>query len=126
VLLGYTYAAQGRFSDAIAAYQEAIKRGRSTPSTQIFLGAAYARAGDRERARAILKKLQTGEEYVSPGELAVLHAALDDKGQAFASLERAYEAHDPQLQYIGVSPAFDSLRSDSRFTDLVRRVGLSR
>jgi TolB-like protein/Tfp pilus assembly protein PilF len=126
VLLGYTYAAQGRFSDAIASYQEAIKRGRSTPSTQIFLGAAYARAGDRERARAILKELQTGGEYVSPGELAVLHAALDDKGQAFASLERAYDAHDPQLQYIGVSPAFDSLRSDPRFTDLVRRVGLSR
>ena len=49
---------------------------------------------------------------------------LGEREQAFASLEKAYAAHDPNLQYLGVEPAFDSLRSDPRFQDLVRRVGL--
>ena len=86
---------------------------------------AYVRAGKRERAQTILKQLQTTDKYVSPGELAVLYAALGEREQAFASLEKAYAAHDLQVQYLGVDPAFDSLRSDPRFQDLMRCVGLS-
>jgi hypothetical protein len=56
--------------------------------------------------------------------VAVLYAALGDKEQAFAALERAYTAHDFQLQYLKVEQHYDILRSDPRFTDLVRRVGL--
>jgi eukaryotic-like serine/threonine-protein kinase len=123
-VFGYTYAAKGMYTEAIAAYQQAIKVDRDTTSTQVYLGAAYARAGARERARAILKRLETSKEYVSPGELAVLYVSLGEHDQAFASLERAYAAHDLQLKYLGVDPAYDSLRSDPRFTDLVRRVGL--
>jgi hypothetical protein len=91
---------------------------------QIYLGAAYARAGERGRARALLKRLETSKEYVSPGELAVLYAALGEHESAFASLERSYAAHDLQLKYLGVDPALDPLRSDPRFQDLMRRVGL--
>jgi len=122
---GYTYAAKGMYPEAIAEYQEAIRLGHDTPSRQVFLGAAYAQAGDRERARTILKQLQTTKEYVSAGELAVLLAALGERDKAFASLEKAFEGHDLQLQYLGVSPTFDPLRSDPRFQDLVRRVGLT-
>jgi hypothetical protein len=92
---------------------------------RISLGAAYARAGDRDRARAILEQLETGRRYVSPGELAILYAALGERERAIASLERAYAEHDLQLQYIGADPAFDGLRNDPRFADLLRRVGLS-
>jgi len=70
-------------------------------------------------------QLQTSKEYVSPGELAVLYGALGEREQAFASLEKAYQAHDLQLQYLGVSPTFDPLRSDPRFQGLMRRVGLN-
>ena len=110
--------------EAIAAYETAIKLGDETPSTQIFLGAAYAGAGERERAQAILERLQTSKAYVSPGELAVLYAALGRREQAFASLEKGFAARDLQLQFLAVDPAFDSLRSDPRFADLLRRVGL--
>jgi len=122
---GYTYAAKGMYPEAIAEYQEAIRLGHDTPSRQIFLGAAYAGAGDSDRAQAILMQLQTSKEYVSPGELAVLYGALGEREQAFASLEKAYQAHDLQLQYLGVSPTFDPLRSDPRFQGLMRRVGLN-
>lgn len=121
--LGYTYAAKGMYAEAIIAYQQAIKMGSSNTSDLIFLGAAYAKVGERGKAQAIHKRLETTKEFVSPTEVAVLFAALDEPEKAFASLERAYAAHDYQLQYLG-NPEFDSLRSDPRFADLLRRVGL--
>ncbi len=91
---------------------------------QIYLGAAYAKAGEREKAQAILKQLETGKGYVSPGELTVLYTALGEREKAFASLEKAYAAHDSQLMFLKIDPAFDPLRDDPRFQDLLRRVGL--
>ena len=57
--------------------------------------------------------------------MATLYVAQGEREQAFAALEKAYEAHDLQLQYLGVDPALDPLRSDPRFQDLLRRVGLA-
>jgi serine/threonine-protein kinase len=125
LFLGFTYAAKGLYDQAIKAYQEAIRLGLDTPSTQVFLGSAHALAGQREQALAILKKLQTASSYPSPGHLAILYAALGDRERAFSSLEKAYQAHDPQLQYLGVSPGYDSLRSDPRFHELLLKVGLN-
>jgi len=122
-ILAHTYLAKEMYSEAIAAFQRVIELG-GEPGYRIYLGAAYAKSGERERAQAILKRLETSGSYVSPGELAVLYAALSEQEQAFASLERAYAAHDAQLQFLQVEPAFDPLRSDLRFQDLMRRVGL--
>jgi len=110
--------------EAIAAYQRAIELG-GEPGYRIYLGVAYAMAGERGRAQAILKQLETGGSYASPGELAIFYVALGEREQAFASLERAYAARDAQLQFLRVEPAFDPLRSDPRFQDLMRRVGLT-
>jgi serine/threonine protein kinase/TolB-like protein/Flp pilus assembly protein TadD len=126
VFLGYTYAAKRMYPEAIAAYQQFIKLSGDDSSMQVFLGIAYAKSGQRAKALAILKRLQTKKEYVSPGELADLYVALGEQEQAFASLEKAYSAHDLQLQYLGVDQDLDPLRSDPRFADLMRRVGLSR
>jgi tetratricopeptide (TPR) repeat protein len=123
--VGEFYARLGRYREAIAAYQEAIKLGESGPDAQILLGAAYAKGGERDKARAILKRFETGNEYVSPVGLAVLHVALGERDQAFASLEAAYAAHDQQLIWLRGEWEFDPLHSDPRFEDLVRRVGLN-
>lgn len=119
-----TSAAMGQYPEAIAAYKEGMRLGDDGTSARIYLGHAYARAGRLEKARAILKELQRTRQYVSPAELAILYVGLGEREQAFASLERAYAAHDLQLQYLGVDPAFDPLRPDPRFADLMRRVGL--
>lgn len=124
VYLGYIYAAKGLYAESIASHQEAIRLGITGPSEEIFLGAAYARVGERKKAQEILKRLQTSKEYVSPGELAILYASLGELEPAFESLEKGFASHDLQLQYLGVDPAFDPLRSDPRFADLKRRVGL--
>ena len=125
LFLGYTYVAKGMYAEAIASYLQAIKLGLDTPSTQIYLGVVYARAGNRAQAQAILKRLQENKDHVSPGALAMLYTALGEREEAFASLEKAYEVHDPQLQYLGVAPEFDPLRVDPRFQNLLRRVGLT-
>jgi eukaryotic-like serine/threonine-protein kinase len=122
--LGYTYAAKGMHRAAIGEYQEALRLGDETPSTQIYLGAAYANAGERERAQVILKQLRTGTTYVSPAELAILYGALGQHEEAFSSLEKAVALRDVQLVFLGVDPAFDTLRGDPRFADLMRRAGL--
>ena len=112
------------YTEAIAAYRLSIERGGDTPSTQIYLGAAHAHAGDRGQALAILKRWRPARPTSRPRELAVLYIALGEREQAFKSLEKGFAARDLQLQYIGIDPAFDSLRSDPRFADLMRRVGL--
>jgi eukaryotic-like serine/threonine-protein kinase len=122
--LGYTYAAKGMYRDAIAEYQESIKISGGSTGDSIYLGAAYAMSGKRNEALTILNKLKITKEYVSPGELASLYAALGDKEEALQTLERAYSAHDLQLQFLVSDPSYDPLRSDPRFTDLMRRVGL--
>ena len=122
--LGDAYTAKGMYAEGIAAYQQAIKVGGDNTAAQIYLGAAYARMGERGTAEQILRDLQTTQRYVSPGDLPVLYAALGKREEAFASLEKAYAAHDLQLQYLSVNPSFDSLRTDRRFQDLLRRVGL--
>jgi hypothetical protein len=56
--------------------------------------------------------------------LALLYTGLGDKEAAFHWLERAYAAHDSQLQYLKVDSRYDNLRSDDRFADLLRRMRL--
>ena len=125
VWLGYAYAAKRMYPEAIAAFQEYIKLSGDDPSVQVSLGKAYALAGQRVKAQAILKRLETTKEYVSPEELANLYVTLGEREKAFASLEKGYAAHDLQLQYLGTDPDLDPLRSDPRFQDLMRRVGLT-
>jgi serine/threonine-protein kinase len=124
VFLGYAYASKGQYAEAIDEYQKEIGLDGESTSSLCYLGQAYAMSGRRAEALAVLDKLKRTKEYVSPGELAVLYTGLGDKEAAFESLERAYAAHDPQLQFLKVDMFLDPLRSDPRFSDLVRRVGL--
>jgi hypothetical protein len=72
----------------------------------------------------ILNQLRTGRTYVSHAELAILYGALGQHEEAFSSLEKAVALRDVQLVFLGVDPAFDTLRGDPRFADLMRRAGL--
>lgn len=123
-LVGFVYARKGQYPEAIAAYQEGIRLGDDSTDAQIYLGESYAKAGETEKAGAILKQLQTGKEYVSPTGLAIIYAALGERNKAFALLERAYSVRDQQLIWLGIEGGYLPLRSDPRFEDLMRRIGL--
>ena len=63
-------------------------------------------------------------QSVPPFVVASVYARLDRKDEAIAWLEKGYEERDSRMPLIGVAFEFDSLRSDPRFRDLVRRIGL--
>jgi tetratricopeptide (TPR) repeat protein len=92
------------------------------------MASAFAHSGRRNEALAILKQLDeiSRRRYVSAYEVAIVHLALGDRNRAFASLERAYKDRADDLIYLNVEPRLDPIRSDPRFTDLVRRMGLAR
>jgi hypothetical protein len=110
--------------EAVSAHRESDRIGGESNSGNCYLGVSLARSGDRPAALALLKKLETTKDYVSPGELAILYTALGDREMALATLERAYQEHDLQLKYLNVETGYDDLRSEPRFQDLVRKVGL--
>jgi tetratricopeptide (TPR) repeat protein len=91
-----------------------------------LLGLAHGRAGDRRAALRLLDELQNVARmrYVPSYHFAAVHIGLGDAEEAFAWLGKAYEERSDVLVYLNVEPAFDPLRGDGRFQDLVRRVGL--
>ena len=117
--LGYAFACQEMFAEAIFQYRTAIEISESTP--EIFLGYAYARAGERKSALEILERVKDRKD-ISQAELAVIYVGLGDKDAAFATLEKGFEAHDLQMQYLKVEQHYDALRDDMRFQDLLRRM----
>ena len=122
--LGVMYASSGKYQQAIDSYRKAISLLGETTSLQCYLGYALAMSGKRKEAQSLLQKLKTTEDYVSPTELATLYMGLGDKEAAMALLDRAYSQRDLQLGHLKIDQHFDSLRSDLRFQDLMRRVGL--
>lgn len=88
---------------------------------------ACAKMGKKEQAKEMLNELNqlAKREYVSAYELATIYLALDNNEEAFQCLARAHAERSFHLVNLNVSPQFDSVRSDLRFQDLVRSIGLS-
>lgn len=76
------------------------------------------------RKRIELNKGQAGQKLFNAYDIAIDYAAMGDKDQAMHWLEKAYLVREPKLLLIGLEPKFDNLRSDSRFAELMRRIGL--
>ncbi|MGO9254728.1 MAG: tetratricopeptide repeat protein [Bryobacteraceae bacterium] len=118
--LGQVYAQQGRFAEAIAAQQKA-QEGVVSPAAE--LARVYALAG-RAEARQGLAELRAGakRQYVPKYMIAIVYAALGDKDQAVAQLEQGYQDRSQWMAFLKADPEMDSLRSDPRFQDLMRRL----
>ena len=91
-----------------------------------LLGQAYAMCGRRAEAQQILQALiaKSKEQYVGSINLARIYAGLSDRDRAFECLDRAYRKYESEWPLFLVDPMWDSLRSDPRFTALLKRVGL--
>jgi TolB-like protein len=120
--LGVIYVEKGQYDVGI---QELQKIG-DQPHALGHIGNAYARAGRIAEARAILPKLIDHIQKTGIGryEIALVYAGLKDNNDAFEWLEQAYQARDKGLTYLKVDPCLDPLRSDPRFANLEKRVGL--
>ena len=126
--IGASYLARGMHEQAIAHSQLAVKLSEGAPSRAVGLGEAYAAAGNKAEAKEVLRHLheRSTQTYLSPVFLARLYLALGEREQAFAKLNEAYQARDNYLVWLNVERAFDPLRSDPRFRELLSRVGFSK
>jgi TolB-like protein/Tfp pilus assembly protein PilF len=122
--LGVTGVAEKRYTEAVTEMQRANALG-AAPLYTCGLGYAYAVSGDRTRAKATIEALKKRPDnvYMPAYFIASIYGALDEKDLAFAWLQRAYAARDPQLTYLLLDPFIDPLRSDPRFDPLLRQVG---
>ena len=120
--LGDIYVEKGLYDQGI---QEFLKLG-DAPHALGHLANAYARQGRIVEARAILPKLKEHIDKTGIGryEMALVYVGLKDNDNAFEWLEKAFEARDKGLTYLKIDPCLDPLRSDPRFQNLIKRVGL--
>lgn len=117
---------QGKYSDALQALNKAQGLLKGNTAVAADIGHIYAVSGDKVAAFKIVKQLSAlpQDTYISPMEIALIYVALGRKTDAFQWLEKAYAERSDLLIYLNVDPRLDSIRSDPRFQDLLRRVGL--
>ncbi|HEV8659403.1 MAG TPA: winged helix-turn-helix domain-containing protein [Thermoanaerobaculia bacterium] len=122
--LGSALVMNGRLSEGIAAL-EASSPQKYTRQLG-YLGYAYGAAGHSKKARAILADLidRSRQGYVSSFVIALVHMGLNENEFAIERLERAYDERAFELSHLNVTPAFDPLRGEPRFVELVKRLGL--
>jgi len=92
----------------------------------ILLAIALARSGEHKAAQQILSRIEAvaANAYVPPLYLAMISTNLGDKDRAFEYLEKAYHERSGWMPWLKLEPLFDGVRTDARFGDLLRRIGL--
>lgn len=125
--LGIGYEGTGKRLEAISEYQMAIEMSGGDQDATAALAHAYVGIGRRAEAEKILQDLQRKSKnaYVSPYIIATIYAGLGEKNRAFEYLEQAYRERSLEISWSLKSDLrLDTLRSDPRFQDLLRRIGL--
>jgi len=123
--LALALAQKGQFAEALMEARR-VRLPEATPIDVATAASVIAAAGERAEAERLLSELRQVEKkrFVCPYEIATTNLALGARDEAFRWLEKAYEARSICMIWLRVDPRLDPLRSDPRFQDLVRRVGL--
>ena len=128
--LGEVYEEQGRYTDALATEAKILKMDPGWSWVVADSGRAYVRSGNRAQAQRaldeLLARLNSKSGHVSKYSVAVLYAALGDKKHALDLLEQSFAERSFFWDFVKSDPKLDSLRSEPRFQDLVRRMNFPR
>jgi len=124
---GLVFHAKGQYADAVAAYRRALA-GDSNPWVKALLIRSLAKAGQRNEAVELLGDLQAeaAKRVVSSASLAIAYGSLGEKDKAFAFLDKEIAERNGRCPLFAVNPAFDDLRDDPRFAELIKRVEASK
>lgn len=114
------------FHQAIDSFQEANRLSGGNTSIQGELAHCYGTIGAWRQAQALLDELTelSQRKHISPLTMAFVYLGMSEKDQALEWLEKACEERSRALVWINVDPRFDSLRDDSRFSSVLKRIGL--
>ena len=127
---GLAYAMKRMYPAALAEFDKIPVQDKSVSAENqlvaSILGWTYAVSGRRLDALQIAKEFNdlSSHSYIDFYFVAGIYAGLNNKDEAFQLLEKAYEQHLAGILYLGIDPFFDGLRSDPRYADLLRRMGL--
>lgn len=124
--LGLAYLQQGKLDSAINALSKAVTFSSGGLAFEAYLGFAYATGGKKAEALEILSGLEEidKERYVPAYNFAMIYAGLDDFDKAFEWMEKTFIERSGFLPFLKVEPVVDCLRGDSRFDNLLQRIGL--
>jgi TolB-like protein/tetratricopeptide (TPR) repeat protein/class 3 adenylate cyclase len=124
--LGKVYIQQRKYPEAIAAFIKARDLSHGNSEAIASIGYATALAGDKAKARAVLDELKglSVQHYIPPFNVAMVYTGLGDQNEALSWLEKACEERDVRVTILKVDPRWDSLRSNPRFSAILKRVGL--
>jgi tetratricopeptide (TPR) repeat protein len=127
LVLGFARRDSGDFAAAIEDFKRAWQSSKKAYAILGFLGHGYGVAGRRDEAAQVLQELleASREKYVSPYGIAITYLGLGEREEALAWLRKTYEDRNDFLVWLNVAPELDVLRSDTRFTALLRRVGFT-
>lgn len=125
--LGQVYEQNGMFREAIAELRRSAELSTNNPIDLGALGHAYAVAGQAKDALQVLEQLRQlgSKRYVSSYQFALIYAGLGERDHSLQWLDKAFQEHSGWMLHLKVDPRLDPLRSEPRFQDLQRRVGLS-
>jgi TolB-like protein/DNA-binding winged helix-turn-helix (wHTH) protein/tetratricopeptide (TPR) repeat protein len=123
--LGRAYRLRGMYEEAIVQIQKGVELSGGEPGALSALGYAYAVSGEPDKALKIVQQLTvlSTHRYVGPFEIAFIYVGLGEKDRAFDWLQKAVADRSIPLWRIR-HKELDSLRSDSRYSELRRRIGL--
>lgn len=131
----YTFDAHGflllnmqRYKEAVVYFDKAMSlEGIRYPRMLGWMGAAYAKAGETQKANDIIQELKMRLAKNDNGSvsffIAVIYSALDEKDSALTWLERAYAAHDMEMPWLMTEPQFYNLHQEPRFLRIARQMG---
>jgi len=124
--LGLADAQKERYSEAENELRKAKELLKDSLVVEADTGYVYAVSGKKDQALKVIDELKelSKRRYVSSYHVAMIYLALKEKDQAFEWLENAFRERSDLLVYLKIEPRLESVRSDQRFADLVRRVGL--
>ena len=127
LVLGEDYVQAGLHNEAVNELTRAASLSGDSPLYTAQVAIALAAAGRKREALQIAHELEANakKRYVSPYGLAQIFAALNRDRETFTWLEAALDDHAVWMGYLAVDPIFDRYRSDARFQELLRRVGLN-
>ena len=125
-VLGEAYLSKAMYREGLSALEKYSRLSRGGAASLALLGYLHARSGERKKSLEMIEELKAAskQSFVPALFIALVYAGLEDKDQAFTWLDKAYEERFNRLAYLKVEVLWDPLRSDPRFTDLLRRVGI--
>jgi tetratricopeptide (TPR) repeat protein len=126
MVLGQAYEQKGRLSEAIAEFEGASSLDGASSMYAACLAHALALAGRRAEALKLLEDLNQRAEhgFICSYDRAVAHVGLGNREKSFELLNAAVQERSPRTAFLGVDPRLDGLRTDARFSRLLRSSGL--